>query len=133
MKLILPAEISICLFSTEQYLGQDLQIPEPPNKAEGDSVVFAPDNPPSTSILITQWSFTSTLIITVASGVVTVNPTYKDRVSFNSNTLALTLLDLRLSDSGIYRLTVQPSAGGTLTGETSLQVFGECVTKTFFI
>ncbi|XP_051722142.1 carcinoembryonic antigen-related cell adhesion molecule 20-like isoform X7 [Ctenopharyngodon idella] len=106
-----------------QYLGQDLQIPEPPNKAEGDSVVFAPDSPPSTSIFITQWFFAATPIITVAHGVTTVNPAYEGRFRFDSNTLALTLQNLRLSDSGIYRLTVTTSAGETLTGETSLQVF----------
>ncbi|XP_048007956.1 carcinoembryonic antigen-related cell adhesion molecule 20-like isoform X4 [Megalobrama amblycephala] len=106
-----------------QYLGQDLQIHEPPNKEEGDIVVFTLDNPPpSTSILITQWFFGTLLIITVASGVTTENPAYKDRASVNSNTLALTLLNLRHSDSGIYRLSVTTSAGETLTGETSLQV-----------
>ncbi|XP_051721905.1 carcinoembryonic antigen-related cell adhesion molecule 20-like [Ctenopharyngodon idella] len=108
------------LFLLGQYLGQDLQIPEPPNKTEGDIVVFAPDNPPpSTSIFITQWFFATTPIITVVSGVATVTPAYEGRVSFDNNTLALTLL----SDSGIYGLTVITSAGGALTGETSLQVF----------
>ncbi|KAK9960774.1 hypothetical protein ABG768_008609 [Culter alburnus] len=106
-----------------QYLGQDLQIPEPPNKEEGDSVVLAPDNPPpSTSILIVQWFFGTMPIITAASGATTENPAYKDRVSFDSNTLALELQNLTHSDSGIYRLTVTTSAGGTLTGQTSLQV-----------
>ncbi|KAK9960807.1 hypothetical protein ABG768_008642, partial [Culter alburnus] len=98
-------------------------IPEPPNKEEGDSVVFTPNNPPpSTSILIAQWFFGTTPILTVASGVTTENPEYKDRVFFDSNTLALELRNLRLSDSGIYRLIVTTTAGGTLTGETSLQV-----------
>ncbi|XP_048007966.1 carcinoembryonic antigen-related cell adhesion molecule 20-like isoform X2 [Megalobrama amblycephala] len=106
-----------------QYLGQDLQIPAPPNKEEGDSVVFTPDNPPpSTSIFITQWFFGTTPIITAASGVPTVNPAYEDRASFDSNTLALTLEKLRHSDSGIYELRVTTTAGGTLIGETSLQV-----------
>ncbi|ROL48198.1 hypothetical protein DPX16_6693 [Anabarilius grahami] len=115
-----------------QYLGQDLQIPEPPNKEEGDSVVFTPDNPPdSTSIFLTQWFFGTTAIITAASGVPTVNPAYEGRASFNTSTLALELLELRHSDSGIYRLTLQITAGGSRTGETSLQV-GECVAKTWF-
>ncbi|ROL48191.1 Carcinoembryonic antigen-related cell adhesion molecule 20 [Anabarilius grahami] len=106
-----------------QYLGQDLQIPAPPSKEEGDSVVFTPDNPPpSTSILVTQWFFGTTAIITVASGVATVNPAYEGRASVDSSTLALTLQKLRHSDSGIYRLTLQITAGGSRTGETSLQV-----------
>ncbi|XP_051722144.1 carcinoembryonic antigen-related cell adhesion molecule 20-like isoform X9 [Ctenopharyngodon idella] len=106
-----------------QYLGQDLQFPESANGVVGGSVVLAPDNPPSTSILIAQWFFATTPIIAVGSGVATVNPAYEGRISFDSNTLALTLQNLRLSDSGIYRLTLQTSAGETLAGETSLQVF----------
>ncbi|XP_067259931.1 carcinoembryonic antigen-related cell adhesion molecule 16-like [Chanodichthys erythropterus] len=107
-----------------QYLGQYLQIPEPPYKEEGDSVVFTLENPPpSTSILITQWFFTTATIIIVVSGVPTVNPTYEGRISFDSNTLALELQNLTHSDSGIYRLSVTTSAGETRTGETSLQVF----------
>ncbi|XP_067259907.1 carcinoembryonic antigen-related cell adhesion molecule 6-like [Chanodichthys erythropterus] len=106
-----------------QYLCQDLQIPGPPNKEEGDRVVFTLDNPPpSTSILITQWFFGTAVIITVASGVATENPAYKDRVIFNTSTLALELQNLTHSDSGIYRLSITTTDGGTLTGQTSLQV-----------
>ncbi|XP_067259884.1 carcinoembryonic antigen-related cell adhesion molecule 6-like isoform X2 [Chanodichthys erythropterus] len=106
-----------------QYLCQDLQIPEPPNKEEGDSVVFTLDNPPpSTSIFITQWFFGTAPIITVVSGVPTENPAYKDRVIFNTSTLALELQNLTHSDSGIYRLSITTTDGGTLTGQTSLQV-----------
>ncbi|CAM4699584.1 unnamed protein product [Leuciscus chuanchicus] len=106
-----------------QYSGQDLPFPEPANGAVGESVVLAPVNPPSTSILTIHWAFTSTIIISVASGVTTVNPAYKDRVSFDINTLALELQNLTLGDSGIYTLSVTLAAGETLTGETSLQVF----------
>ncbi|XP_067259957.1 carcinoembryonic antigen-related cell adhesion molecule 6 isoform X2 [Chanodichthys erythropterus] len=106
-----------------QYLGQDLQIPEPPNKEEGDSVVFTLDNPPpSTSIFITQWFFGTAPIITAVSGVPTVNPEYEGRIFFDSNTLALKLQNLRHNDSGIYRLSITTTDGGTLTGQTSLQV-----------
>ncbi|XP_056097841.1 carcinoembryonic antigen-related cell adhesion molecule 20-like isoform X2 [Rhinichthys klamathensis goyatoka] len=107
-----------------QYFGQDLQFPGPANGAVGESVKLAPDNPPpSTSILITQWYFTSTLIITVVSGVTTVTPAYEGRARVDINTLALELQNLTLDDSGIYRLTVTPTAGPPFTGETSLQVF----------
>ncbi|XDV40089.1 hypothetical protein PO909_009233 [Leuciscus waleckii] len=107
-----------------QYFGQDLQFPEPANGAVGESVVLAPDNPPSTSFLVTQWTLIdSTLIIRVVSGVTTVNSSYEGRVRFDINTLALELQNLRLGDSGIYRLSVTTSAGEILTGETSLQVF----------
>ncbi|XDV40088.1 hypothetical protein PO909_009233, partial [Leuciscus waleckii] len=118
---ILTGETSLQVFG--QYFGQDLQFPEPANGAVGESVVLAPDNPPSTSFLVTQWTFNSIFIIIVASGVTTVTPAYEDRVSFDINTLALELQNLRLGDSGIYTLSVTTSAGEILTGETSLQVF----------
>ncbi|XP_067259918.1 carcinoembryonic antigen-related cell adhesion molecule 6-like [Chanodichthys erythropterus] len=108
-----------------QYSGQDLQFPEPANGAVGASVVLAPDNPPSTSILIAQWSFTSTLIVAFMSGVTTESPAYKGRIGFDRNTLALTLQNLRKNDSGIYKLSVTTTAGEILTGETSLQVIAK--------
>uniref|UniRef100_A0A671NJ98 Ig-like domain-containing protein n=1 Tax=Sinocyclocheilus anshuiensis TaxID=1608454 RepID=A0A671NJ98_9TELE len=106
-----------------QYLGEDLQFSGPANGAVGGSVVFAPDNPPSTSLFTVQWHFGSTLILTAQSDSTTIVPTYSDRVSFDINTLALVLWNLRLEDSGIYRLTVVTSALDQHTGETSLQVF----------
>lgn len=109
-----------------------MQFPEPANGAVGASVVLAPDNPPSTSILIAQWSSTSTLIVALMSGVTTESPAYKGRVSFDRNTLALTLQNLRKNDSGIYKLSVTTTAGEILTGETSLQVIGRCIAKTLF-
>uniref|UniRef100_A0A671T2D7 Carcinoembryonic antigen-related cell adhesion molecule 1-like n=1 Tax=Sinocyclocheilus anshuiensis TaxID=1608454 RepID=A0A671T2D7_9TELE len=98
-----------------QYLGEDLQFSEPANGAVGGSVVFAPDNPPSTSIDTSD----STIIV----------PAYTDRVSFDRITLTLELWNLRLDDSRIYRLTVVTSAGHQLSGETSLQVFDERMTN----
>ncbi len=88
--------------------------------------MFSPDNPPSTSIDLIQWHFGTTIILTGQSDSTIIASAYRDRVSFDRNTLALQLQNLRLDDSGIYRLTVITSAGETLTGETSLQVFGEC-------
>ncbi|KTG02658.1 hypothetical protein cypCar_00022266 [Cyprinus carpio] len=115
-----------------QYLGEVLQFSQPANGAVGGSVVFAPDNPPSTSIFTIQWHFETTVILTALSDSTAIFPAYRDRVSFDINTLALELRNLRLDDSGTYRLTVIPSAGDLLTGETSLQVFGECVAKNWF-
>ncbi len=111
---------------TGQYFGEDLQFSEPAIGAVGGSVVFAPDNPPSTSIDIIQWHFGTTLIVTGHPDSTTIVSAYRDRVSFDRNTLALELRNLRLDDSGIYRLTVLTSAGHQLRGETSLLVFGEC-------
>ncbi len=119
----------LSFFNIGQYLGEDLQFSEQANGAVGGSVVFAPDKPPSTSIDIIQWHFGTTLIVTALSDSTTIVPAYRDRVSFDRNALALELRNLRLDDSGIYKLTVIPTAGETLTGETSLQVFSECVEK----
>ncbi|XP_016420274.1 carcinoembryonic antigen-related cell adhesion molecule 3-like, partial [Sinocyclocheilus rhinocerous] len=106
-----------------QYLGEDLQFSGPSNGAVGGSVVFAPDNPPSTSIFTVQWHFGSTLILTAQSDSTIIASAYRDRASFDRNTLALELWNLRLDDSGIYRLTVITTTSDQLTGETSLQVF----------
>ncbi|XP_073703564.1 cell adhesion molecule CEACAM20-like [Garra rufa] len=106
-----------------QYLGEDLQFSELTNGAVGGSVVFAPDNLPSTSIDTVQWHFGTTIILTALPDSTIIASAYKDRVSLDINTLTLELRNLRLNDSGIYRLTVVTSAGNQLTGETSLQLF----------
>ncbi|XP_073703568.1 cell adhesion molecule CEACAM6-like [Garra rufa] len=107
-----------------QYLGADLQFPELANKAIGGSVVFASDNPPnSTSVNTVQWHFGTSAILTALADSVSIVPAYSGRVLFDRNTLALELQNLRLDDSGKYSLTVATNSGGTLKGETSLQVF----------
>uniref|UniRef100_A0A8C1IKF9 Ig-like domain-containing protein n=1 Tax=Cyprinus carpio TaxID=7962 RepID=A0A8C1IKF9_CYPCA len=110
--------IFVCLF-----LSEDLQFSGPANGAVGGSVVFAPDILPSTSINTVLWHFGTSLILTALSDSTSVVSAYRDRVSFDKNTLALELRNLTLDDSGTYILTVVPSAGETLTGETSLHVF----------
>uniref|UniRef100_A0A673L2E6 Ig-like domain-containing protein n=1 Tax=Sinocyclocheilus rhinocerous TaxID=307959 RepID=A0A673L2E6_9TELE len=100
-----------------------MQFSEPANGAVGGSVVLAPDNPPSTSIDTIQWHFGTNIILTALSDSTIIASAYRDRVSFDKNTLALELQNLRLEDSGIYRLTVVTSAGHQFSGETSLQVF----------
>ncbi len=93
-------------------------------------MVFVPDNPPpSASIDIIHWYFGTTFILSSQSGSAVIAAAYRDRASFDGETLALELWNLRLNDSGIYRLSVIPTDGQQLTGETSLQVFGECVKK----
>jgi len=70
--------------------------------------------------------------MTAESGVTTISDAYKGRVKFDINTQSLELQNLTLGDSGKYGLSVITNAGGIFTGETSLQVFGECFAKTWF-
>ncbi|XP_016428755.1 uncharacterized protein LOC107756203 [Sinocyclocheilus rhinocerous] len=114
------------------FLSEDLQFSGPANGAVGGSVVFAPNNPPSTSVNETQWYFGTTLILIAQSDSTVIASEYRGRVSFDRNTLALELWNQRLDDSGIYRLTVETITGDKLTGETSLQVF-EIITNVRFI
>ncbi len=48
-------------------------------------MVFAPDNPPSTSINTVQWYFGTTIILSAQSGSAVIVPAYRDRVSFDGN------------------------------------------------
>ncbi|KAK2903193.1 hypothetical protein Q8A67_007906 [Cirrhinus molitorella] len=106
-----------------QFLSEDLQFPGPADGAVGGSVVFTPDNPPSTSTDIIQWHFGTTPILTAQSDSTIITTAYQGRVRFDRNTLALELQNLRLDDSGKYSLTVVLSGGVTLRGETSLLMF----------
>ncbi|XP_042611492.1 carcinoembryonic antigen-related cell adhesion molecule 20-like isoform X2 [Cyprinus carpio] len=115
---------TLCMLSLfGQYLGEDLQFSGPANGAVGEGVVFAPDNPPSTSINTVQWHFGSTAILSALPDSTIIVSAYRDRASFDRNTFALELRNLTLEDSGKYTITVMPSAGDQLTGETTLQVF----------
>nr|CAP71925.1 si:dkey-81p7.13 [Danio rerio] len=105
-----------------QCFGQDLQVPDLPPLAQGQSVTFTPENPPSTWRQASWLNNADTSIITAASSAVVVNPDYEERVRFDPNTLALELWNLKLNDSGTYKLTVLTSPGVTITAETSLHV-----------
>nr|XP_017206877.2 carcinoembryonic antigen-related cell adhesion molecule 5-like isoform X1 [Danio rerio] len=105
--------------------GKDHQLPELINGAVGESVKLTPNNPPSTAIDIINWQFGTTIILTGNPHSPVVASAYRDRVSFDKNTLALELRNLKLEDSGSYSLTVVPSSGDQVRGETTLQVFAE--------
>nr|XP_021328631.1 carcinoembryonic antigen-related cell adhesion molecule 5-like isoform X2 [Danio rerio] len=105
-----------------QSFNQDLQFPELTNGAVGESVKFTPDNIPS-EILSVSWHFGDIFILNGNPDSPLIFPAYEDKVSFDKNTLALELWDLKLEDSGSYSLTVITSRGNSHKGETSLQVF----------
>uniref|UniRef100_A0A671SYH1 Ig-like domain-containing protein n=1 Tax=Sinocyclocheilus anshuiensis TaxID=1608454 RepID=A0A671SYH1_9TELE len=74
-----------------QYLGEDLQFSEPANGAVGGSVVFAPDNLPSTSIDTVQWGFGTTIILTAQDRyLLNVKDSFSDSVSLFCLSLSLT-------------------------------------------
>ncbi|XP_056331139.1 carcinoembryonic antigen-related cell adhesion molecule 1-like [Danio aesculapii] len=105
-----------------ESFGQDLQFPELSNGAVGESVKFTPNNLPSEIIAIT-WQFGATFILSGNPDTALIVPAYKDKATFDKNTLALELWSLKLEDAGSYILTVISSNGDQLREETSLQVF----------
>ncbi|KAA0703160.1 Carcinoembryonic antigen-related cell adhesion molecule 5 [Triplophysa tibetana] len=109
--------------------GQCLQFPDSFDGALGESVVFAPDNPPLTSLenLIILWTFEKNPVFSLTPGGNIIPEAYRDRVTVDSTTLALNLMNLTLNDTGTYGLTVQ--SGQIYTGTTSLLVY-EKVTDT---
>nr|XP_021322533.1 uncharacterized protein LOC110437972 isoform X2 [Danio rerio] len=109
-----------------QNVDRDLQIPELTNEVVGGSVKFIPNNPPSTAIKVVQWKFGTTGILTGPPDSPLIVSTYRNRISFDKNTLSLELRNLKLEDSGSYSLIALDSGANQLRGETSLQVFGAC-------
>ncbi|XP_073781987.1 hemicentin-1 isoform X2 [Danio rerio] len=120
---------TISLPHAVQVQGKDHQLPELINGAVGGSVKFTPNNPPSTAIDIINWQFGTTIILTGNPDSPFVASAYRDRVSFDKNTLALELRNLKLEDSGSYSLTVVPSSGDQVRGETALQVFEQSLAE----
>nr|XP_021328633.1 carcinoembryonic antigen-related cell adhesion molecule 20-like [Danio rerio] len=109
------------MFVNCQSFGEDFQFPELTNGAVGGSVKFTPNNLPSEIDTVT-WQFGQTFILSGNPDTASIVSAYKNRSSFDKNTLALELWNLKLEDAGPYSLTVI-SNGNQHRGETSLQVF----------
>ncbi|XP_065102198.2 cell adhesion molecule CEACAM6-like [Paramisgurnus dabryanus] len=109
------------------YIGQcfskDLQFQEF-NGATGKNVVFAPEDLPyiPSQIIFITWAFGVDNILTFNNGENKVSQDYEGRVNLNTTTAALELKNLRLNDSGSYKLTVITTPQ-TYTGQTSLKVY----------
>ncbi|XP_073667811.1 cell adhesion molecule CEACAM6-like [Paramisgurnus dabryanus] len=108
-----------------QSLSEDLQFQEF-NGATGKNVVFAPEDLPyiPSQIIFIAWAFGVDNIISFNNGENKVSQEYEGRVNLNTTTAALELKNLRLNDSGSYKLTVITTSQ-TSTGQTSLKVYGE--------
>ncbi|XP_065116800.1 cell adhesion molecule CEACAM6-like [Paramisgurnus dabryanus] len=114
-------------------LGENLQFPEF-NGATGKSVVLAPEDPPYTSlqIYLITWTFGGVTILFSNAAGTSVSPDYEGRVNLDRTTAALELKNLRLNDSGPYRLTVTTSDLQNHAGQPSLKVY-ETVSDTTLI
>ncbi|XP_057196728.1 carcinoembryonic antigen-related cell adhesion molecule 6-like [Triplophysa rosa] len=114
---------------TRQCMGQVLQFPDSFDGAVGESIVFAPDNPPPTSsaFWLIRWIFGDQPVFTSTPAETNIPPAYTDRVTVDTTTHALMLMNLTFSDTGTYELSVQTDK--IYTGQTSLLVY-EKVTDT---
>lgn len=61
------------------------------------------------------WMFETNLIVMIFPGSIIIHDTWRDRVSYNSTSSALTIKSLRLGDSGLYTLQTVNSFRGQLT------------------
>ncbi|XP_047666880.1 carcinoembryonic antigen-related cell adhesion molecule 1-like [Tachysurus fulvidraco] len=100
--------------------GQVLELPESINRTVGENIEFTPKHLPDPHYITAIWRVNETTILSGSPNGVTILLPYKDRVSFNTTSLALELRSLTESDTGQYELSVV--TGKTYTAHTSLLV-----------
>ncbi|XP_047666888.1 carcinoembryonic antigen-related cell adhesion molecule 1-like isoform X2 [Tachysurus fulvidraco] len=100
--------------------GQVLELPESINKTVGENVVITPKRLTDPPHRFVRWNFNTAIILSGPPNGVDILPPYKDRVSFNTTSLALELRSLTESDTGQYVLSVDTTT--TYTAHTSLLV-----------
>ncbi|XP_047666882.1 carcinoembryonic antigen-related cell adhesion molecule 5-like isoform X2 [Tachysurus fulvidraco] len=100
--------------------GQLLELPESINRTVGENIEFTPKHLPDPPYITVIWSVNATTILSGPPNGVNILPPYKDRLSFNTTSLALELSSLTESDTGQYELSVV--TGKTYTAHTSLLV-----------
>ncbi|CAK6977087.1 carcinoembryonic antigen-related cell adhesion molecule 5-like [Scomber scombrus] len=85
--------------------------------------------PPETPFVLVSWTFVlnsneTTIITSQASSNITA-PEYKHRIIFDRSTGSLTLMDLTLNDTGVYRVNIAPFGGHAITGSTKLNILAQ--------
>ncbi|XP_060726547.1 carcinoembryonic antigen-related cell adhesion molecule 5-like [Tachysurus vachellii] len=100
--------------------GQVLELPESINKTVGENVVITPKRIPDPPYFSVRWRVNTTNILIGPPNGITITPPYKDRVSFNTISLALELRSLTENDTGQYVLSVETVTSHN--GQTSLLV-----------
>ncbi|KAI7806619.1 hypothetical protein IRJ41_009051 [Triplophysa rosa] len=115
--------LTLWMLCIGQCMGQVLQFPDSYDGAVGESIVFAPDNPPPTSsaFWLIRWSFGEQPVLTSTPAETNIPPAYTDRVTVDTTTHALMLMNLTFSDAGTYELSVQTDT--IYKGQTSLVVY----------
>lgn len=96
----------------------------------GKMVKFNTTLDTSQGYLTLSWNFVvkgeAINILTASQKTVKIVDAYKDRVKVNETTGMMELGPLTAADSGNYQLTVVTMDVVTLTGDTDLEVLGEC-------
>ncbi|XP_060726640.1 carcinoembryonic antigen-related cell adhesion molecule 5-like [Tachysurus vachellii] len=100
--------------------GQVLELPESINKTVGENVVITPKRIPDPPYFSVRWKVNTTNILIGPLNGINITSPYKDRVSFNTISLALELRSLTESDTGQYVLSVETVT--SYNGQTSLLV-----------
>ncbi|XP_060726645.1 carcinoembryonic antigen-related cell adhesion molecule 1-like isoform X2 [Tachysurus vachellii] len=100
--------------------GQVLELPESINKTVGENVVITPKRLPDPPYFSVRWRVNTTNILIGPLNGFIIPPAYKDRVSFNTTSLALELRSLTENDTGQYVLSVETVT--SYNGQTSLLV-----------
>ncbi|KAF7659242.1 hypothetical protein LDENG_00000700 [Lucifuga dentata] len=91
--------ILVVTFSTDHVYSQDIYASQNPVPVDSNVTLFSRVN--MSSVI---WQHESTVIVVSFGGNFMITSTYKDRVTFNASTLALTIRSLQLQDSGLYTL-----------------------------
>ncbi|XP_036436265.1 hemicentin-2-like [Colossoma macropomum] len=118
------AETTLDVFDVD--IGQSLVLPARLDGEVGENMVFRPTRLPSDTYDVITWRFggaSGRIVIRVTDGTVsTPRPEYSDRVSLDTNTLALELRNLTMDDAGLYVLIIDGNTA-SYTAETTLEVF----------
>ena len=104
----------------------------PLNAAVGETVMFTTNLTPGKTIQSLVWKFGSKEIFTFFRSNFPA-PEYEGRITFFMSTGSLELRNLALTDSGRYSVNMLIAGGGSQSGITRLDVYGEKVSHVAYL